>query len=348
MMKAKSIRLLFFTLVAMIFSQAALGGDKPDYVTEKPEMPAGEDAKYGWDPLLKGSGSFAFTHSDSMVGIKDGININLGLTLNGGLDFLSEKGHMWQSKLDWQLSYIYTNVLDRFTKGLDSLVIDSAYLYQIPKAKYLGPFVSLTLKATLFPGYDVRTTDTVVRYLDADGNEEKTEIVEAKDNIDLTPGFAPATLRESVGFFFDAMKIKPFAVQLRAGVGAWETFVSDGYALADDNSTPELEIKAMQDSVQFGAEFKTLISGVLYKDIINYDFKLELMYPFVDNVDTELSGMDLFNTEIEYRVGFQITKWAALDYVLKAYHVPLIYDGWQVQNGLFLVVTVGIIGKKEG
>ncbi|MFH1434933.1 MAG: hypothetical protein ABIJ56_04360 [Pseudomonadota bacterium] len=340
------MRLLFFTFVAMIFSHAAPGGEKPDYVTDKPELPKDEDAKYGWDGMLKGSGSFAFTHSDSMVGIRDGMNINLGIAMNGGLDFLSEKGHMWQSKLDWQLSYIYTDTLDSFTKGLDSLVIDSAYLYQIPKAKYLGPFASLTLKATLFPGYDMSTSDTVVRYLDADGNEEKTELVEAKDKIDLTPGFAPATLRESVGFFFDAMKIKPINIQFRLGVGAWETFVSDGYCLADDGSTPELEIKAMQDSVQFGAELKAMLSGVLYKDIINYDFKLGLMYPFVHNVDTDMSGMDLFNIEIEAKVGFRIAKWLAIDYVLKAYHVPFIYDGWQVQNGIFLVVTVGILGKK--
>ena len=342
-MMARSTRLIFLSLLLMLLPHAALGEDKPDYVTDKPELPKEEDVKYGWDGMLKGSGSFAFTHSDSMVGIKDGMNINLGLTMNGGLDFLSKKGHMWQSKLDWQLSYIYTDVLDMFTKGLDSLVINSAYLYQIPRAKYLGPFVSLTLKATLFPGYDVRTTDTVVRYLDAEGNEEKTEPVEARDKIDLTPGFAPATLRESVGIFFDAMKIKPFAVQFRAGVGAWETFVSNGYSLADNESTPEIEIKAMQDSVQFGAEFKTFISGVLYKDIINYDFKLELMYPFVHNVDTELSGMDLFNIEIEYKVGFRIAKWLSIDYILKAYHVPFIYDGWQVQNGVFMVVTVGIL-----
>jgi hypothetical protein len=327
------------TLFLLLLARPAVAEDKPDYVSDKPEL---KELTFGWKPLLKASGTFALTHSRNMVGAQDGLNINLGLMLNSGLDYLHEKGHMWSSTLDWQLSYQYTSTLDRFTKSVDQFAFQTAYLYHIPKAPYIGPFVSFTLKTSIFKGYEVRTTDLAIRKLDKDGNLVRTTFVEAKDNIDLTTFFAPTTLRESVGFFGDLVDEVPVKIQARTGVGTWEIFVRDGYKLGDDAATPELELIAMEDSVQFGWEGNLAVTGVIRK-IVNYGLKVNLMYPFVHNVDTKLEGMELMNIEIEYALGLKFTKWASLDYAFKAYHVPFIFDGWQVQNGLFITLTAAIL-----
>jgi hypothetical protein len=332
-------------LAVLALAGLAWGQEKADYVSDKPELKA-EETKYGWSPLLKFSGTLALTQSRKMVGVQDGTNVNFGFALVSGLDYLHRKGHQWSSTLDWQLNYLYTSNIDRVMKSLDQFAFQTAYLYHIPKAEYLGPFVSFTLKTSVFKGYEVRTSDTSIRKVDKDGNLMRMTFVPARENIDLTTFFAPTTLRESLGFFGDLIDEKPVKLQLRAGVGAWEIFVRDGFRVGDDAATPELELVAMEDSVQFGSEFNAIVSGLILK-MVSYKLKLMIMYPFVHNVDTSLSGMDLMNVEIEYDIGVKITRWASLDYAFKAYHIPFIFDGWQIQNGLFLTLTVGIFGTEK-
>ncbi len=345
-MRSTGKLLVFYVLLCgLAASRIAWSQEKPDYVSDKPELKE-EEKKYGWFPLLKFSGTLALTQSRNMVGVQDGTNVNFGFSLNSGLDYLHRKGHQWSSTLDWQLNYLYTSNLDRVTKSMDKFAFETAYLYHIPKAEYLGPFTSFTLKTSIFKGYEVRTTDTPIRKVDKDGNLLRTTFVPARENIDLTSFFAPTTLRESVGFFGDLIDEKPVKLQLRAGVGAWEIFVRDGFTVKDDATTPELELRAMEDSVQFGGEFNAKVSGLIFK-MVTYKLKFMVMYPFVHNVDTNLSGMELMNVEIEYDIGVKITKWASLDYAFKAYHIPFIFEGWQVQNGLFVTLTVGIFGTEE-
>lgn len=341
MQSVKWLWLLVIPAVFLVKTHHAAGQEKPDYVSDKPEI-AAEEETFGWSPLLKMSGTFAFTHSRNMVSVQDGVNINLGWILGSGLDYLHISGHQWSSTLDWQLNYLYTPTVDRFVKSLDELAFTTAYLYHIPKAKYLGPYVSFTLKTSIFKGYEVRTEDTAIRKVDTNGNLIKTSFVPAREEINLTTYFAPTTLRESLGFFGDLIDEKPVKLQIRGGVSAWEIFIRDGYRVGDDPDTSELDLVAMEDSVQLGGEFKAVVSGVIYK-IVNYELKLEIMYPFVDNVDTDLSGIDLLNIEIVHSIGITITKWASLDYSFKAYHIPFIYPGWQLQNGLFITLTVGIL-----
>mgnify|MGYP003574587078 CR=1 FL=1 len=68
------------------------------------------------------------------------------------------------------------------------------------------------------------------------------------------------------------------------------------------------------------------------------------MQPFVHNAETELTGLQLLNTEAEALLGFKITKWLSVDYQLKAYRFPLVLDAWQVQNGLLISFTANVIG----
>jgi hypothetical protein len=330
------------SLVMLIVPSRAAAQSEEHVLADQPEIPA-EKASPGWKPMLKASGTFAMTHSQHMVGTTDGTSVNLGFLLNSGLDYLHRAGHMWSSTLDWQLNYNYTSMLDRFTKGLDAFNLTTSYLYKIPKAPYIGPYLSFTLKTSIFKGYEVRAVDTQVIELDKDGNQIQTYEVPAKKNIDLTSFFSPTTLKESAGLFGDLIDEKPVKLQLRAGVGTWEIFVRGGFALADVGTTPQLEIKALFDSVQFGGELGAVATGSLFK-AVGYTLKASLMYPFVDNVDTPgLSGFDLVNIEVEYLVGVKITKWASIDWSLKAYHVPLLYSGWQIQTGLFLTLTADIL-----
>ncbi|UCD83983.1 MAG: hypothetical protein JSU92_11950 [Deltaproteobacteria bacterium] len=328
-------------IILVLGSDYARAQEVSEYVAEKPETPA-EGKALGWDPILKMSSNIAFSHNRKVVGNPDGANWNLGFLLNSGLCFLNEGGHSWENALKWQLNYTRTSVIDRLIKSLDALEFTSTYFYHIPSIKWLGPFASLVLNTSVFPGYDVRPEDTVVRRLDIAGKEVSIETIAAEDDIELTKAFAPTVFKQSVGVFADAVNKKPIKVNIRAGASAWEVFGQNGYIVADDAATPELDLRVIQDSAMFGSGLILTASGEIKTNLI-YNSKAEFMYPFMHNAETDLSGIDILNIEFDFLLGVKLAEWASLDYTVKAYRLPFISEDWQVHNGLLLSLTANII-----
>lgn len=328
--------------LSMVFMATNALAQTPDYVPDVTTATGDEAKIYGWKPLLKASANLAFGHNNNVVGSADGATWTFGTLINGGLGYLSESGHEWANTLSWQLSYNKTPLLEDFVKNLDSFEFLSSYLYHIPGVSWFGPFASLTVKTALFPGYDVRATDTLYRKLFVDGTTADVAVL-AQEQFDLTEAFSPAQVRESVGVFADILDRKYLKFQTRTGVGAWEIFGRDGFVLADDAATPEfVEVKQIEDSIQVGWELNAIATGT-WSEYITYTAKANFMYPFVDNVDTSLTGLDLMNVETELLVGFKLAAWASLDYSLKMFKVPLVSEEWQIQNGLLLTLTANIV-----
>ena len=222
------------------------------------------------------------------------------------------------------------------------------YLIHVPKAQWFGPFVGFDLGTSLFPTDDVRATDVSVVRNDITGEPTSTEEVPALENINLTGAFAPTSLRESIGVFARPVEKEPITLEFRTGIGAWETFVRGGYTISDNEETAEgvMVLSQMQDSVQLGAEFNLTATGAIARNV-SYTGRAGIMMPFVHNVETDLSGHELFNYEFEVLIGVKLAEWASLDYQFKAFRVPLVYDGWQVQNGLLLSFTANLVKEKK-
>ncbi|MDD5224866.1 MAG: hypothetical protein PHE84_12850 [bacterium] len=337
------LKLTGLILGIVLFFGAGTAGAQTEgkYVAEKPAPPADLKAP-GWHPLLKAAANVSFSHNRSVVGNADGSNWNIGTLLNGGLNWLNASGHSWENNLKWQLNYTQTPTLKRFTKAVDGLDFNSTYLYNIPSIKWLGPFAGLVLQTPVFPGYDIRSADVTVIKLDKDGNQISSEQVWAKLKIDLTGPFAPALVKESAGVFADALNRTEIKLNLRAGMSAWEIWARDGYAVADNASTPELELKVIQDSTAFGSGLIARATGTLRPEV-TYEAKAEAMYPFVYNIDTPLSGIDLLNLDFNFLLQVKLQKWLSLDYTFKALRLPFITDKWQIQNGVLLSATFELV-----
>jgi len=311
------------------------------YVPEKPAAPA-EGKAAGWHPLLKAAANVSFNHNRSVVGSVDGANWNIGTLINGGLGWLNAGGHSWENNLKWQLNYTRTPTLSRFTKSIDALDFNSTYLYNIPSIKWLGPFAELVLQTAVFPGYDVRSANVTVIKLDKDGNASAPETIAAREDISLTGAFAPALVKESAGVFADALDRKEIKLNFRAGMSAWEIWARDGYTVADNAATPELELKIIQDSVSFGSGAIARATGAIRPEV-TYEAKAEAMYPFVHSSKTSLSGIDLMNLDFNFLLQVKLQKYLSLDYTFKALRLPLIADKWQIQNGLLLSATFELV-----
>lgn len=337
---ARQASLVMAILITVLAGGLALA-QTPDYVPDKIDSTADKKAP-GWHPMLKASGTASFSHAKNVVGTDDGSTWNLGLVINGGLDYRSKTGHIWENLLKYQLTYSKTPLFDDFVKSLDNLDFSSTYMYEIPKVPWLGPFASFRALTSLLPGYVVRPVDTGLIVQDKEGVPvgDQTTLT-ANERYDLTEAFSPTTLRESIGMFARPVQKKHIDFQTRLGLGAWEVFVRDGSAIAGEENGV-LTIKEMQDSFQMGGELEFTAKGVI-TDGVNYGAKAGFMYPFYHNATTDLEGMDLLNMEFEASLGVKLTTWASLDYALKAYKYPLIVDDWQITNSLLLTATASIL-----
>ena len=344
-------RVIVALALVAAFAAPAVAQEVPsptDVLAEKPDGKLLERA-VGWYPLLKASATFSFSHNQDVVGTPDGINWILGGIINGGLDYVGKGGHFWLNTLKWELSFSKTPLLDEMVKSLDNFEFESTYVYQIPKMTWWGPYANFKVKTAIMPGYMLFENPTNVAKLGSDGVLQG-DISLPKSRLNLTDAFSPTTLRESLGLWADPVRYTAYTLQTRLGLGAWEVFTRDGFNPADDELTPEYEVKQMQDSVQLGGEVRIVMKGV-YKEFISYQAKAEFMYPFYSsfiptNKDgSDMEGMELMNTEFEFLLGFKLTNWASLDYTMKAYRLPILSPEWQIQNGLLLTLTANIVGK---
>lgn len=322
--------------------------------------------KTGWHPLLKVGGNFALGQTNNVPGSADGMAVNFGALVNGGLVYLDpSQQHEWASDLLWQLAYARTPVVDAWVKSADSIDLNSAYLYHVPNAPWFGPFFSLRLTTPMLPGYEVRPANTSLIELEPreelgedgtgaivdgqgnaiDASSARVQEVTAGNKIELTGAFSPLTLRETLGLFAIFSEQDIFKLDTRLGFSAWETFVRDGYLVADDARTADvLELRPMQDSVQLGPQLGILATGLI-KPSVTYGLGAMFMQPVYTNADTDLTGLDLLNMEFSATLGVKVFEFLSLDYAFKALKQPLVIDQWQITNNLLITISFMLVGE---
>jgi hypothetical protein len=325
----------------------------------------GPDAEVGWSPLLKVAANGAVGQTTSVPGTPDGTTVSLGYLITGHLGFLdASRHHEWINDLVWKLSYARSPVVDAWAKSVDGIDLRSNYLFHIKP--WFGPFVAVRLTTPMLSGYTVPAANTNVLKLrnreeqlfddtgvpvDADGavldaNHPRVATVKAGRRIELTGPFAPLMLRESIGAFALPVDKPLLRVDIRAGLGAWESFVRGGYAIADNADTSDLfELRRMQDSVQLGPEVGIVAGGVV-GSMLNYGVGFLFMYPVWHNANTDLQGADLINLEFDAKLGIKPVSWASIDYSFSAVKNPFVVNEWQVQNNLLVSISFTVLGKE--
>jgi hypothetical protein len=324
----------------------------------------GDGAGTGWTPVLKVAANGSLGQASSVPGTPDGTTVSLGYLITGKLGYLdATRKHEWQTELEWKLSFARTPVIDAWTKSVDGIDLKSAYLFHIKP--WLGPFVALRMTTPMLPGYLVPAAATNVLKLghreeqlfdetgvpvDEDGSvidatHPRVSTVGSGKQIELTGAFSPLLLRQSLGAFALPVDKPQIRVDIRAGLGVWETFVHDGYAVADNSATADLfELRQMRDTAQLGPEAGIIASGAL-GSMINYGLGFLFMYPVWNNADTDLKGADLINLEFEAKIGIKPVSWASIDYSFSAIKRPLVVDDWQMQNNLLLSIAFTLFGE---
>lgn len=362
------------TLLALLaLTVPALAQDRPDIVEEdkvEEQMKASAEARAkaeaekkaldGWKYELNLGFNGGFTQNSSVVGQDDGSTWQIGAVLNGRAE-LYKGNHEWHNQLSLAHQQTRTPAIDAFVKTNDNFELSSMWLYKLKSLPWLGPFARARLQTQLFAGHLVFGEDTEVEFLDPQGNPisglhpntiddpERMEtrqvlLQPAQKELKITSAFEPLSLRQSVGAFARALDRTDLKITFTTGMGAQEVFVrgDGGFAVKNDDKTPELEVIRLQDSIQLGLEVGMEANGTIGQQV-TWSLVLDTMQPFYNDADTDLEGIDLLNVEVTGKIGVKLAKWVSLDYVLTARKIPLILDEWQVQNNVLLSTAFNLL-----
>jgi hypothetical protein len=338
-------------LVSLLASMRAVGApvEEPTYVSPrlvtKKEDQEGkkkdekeEKKKQGWIPTIKAGFNFSMTQARNVIGVTDGMTVALGLQLDTGLTF-RRGDHEWITSLEILQTHTKVPNIDPFVKSADELDLESIYLYHIKGIKWLGAYGGIRLTLPLFAGNLVPEEDTTVALVHTDDTVTQETAV-AQEYYRLTdPGF-PLIFRQFIGVAFFPVDETYLRMDVRVGTGAMEVWTGSSYIQDDDEDTADvLELRELEDFVQGGVEAHLTATGVVVKDVLSYSLKAGVMYPYVTTIDTDLTGMDLLNSEISFKLNVKLAEWASLNYSLSMVRIPLILPEWQITNNVMLSLT---------
>lgn len=296
-----------------------------------------EEPPDGWTPKLKLGTNVSFSHNSNVVGNDDGSTVQVGVLLDGALEWRSGS-HEWVSTLAIRHQQVKTPLIDRFLKSMDTAELKSIYLYHLPGLDWLGPFGRFRLQTELFPSELVRAETVDVVTVDS---EVLRDDLPAQRSFELTGAFEPLLMRQTAGAFARPADGEAFTLLLKAGAGAQQVRTRGGFVVDDDDGTPAIELRPLEDSTEIGAEAELEAKGALDARLA-WSLSGNALYPFVTSAETDLEGSPL-NVEAEARLTAKLTSWSSLEYVFTAKRIPRVLEAWQIQNGLLFNLTLNVI-----
>jgi len=323
----------------------AQAADDPDIAEElrlAREARAKEELPQGWTWKVTLGSTISFTHNRKVVGSLDGSAFQVGIVLDSYV-FLREGPHDWRNEFKLGEAFSKQPNIDSFLKTNDQLDIMSTYFYHVPAVPWLGPFGRVALRSPIFPGWDVRDATVDLDETPGDKTDPFQERVDAQERIELTGWFEPLTLKQSAGVFAAPLEEPEVSLRVLLGLGAQEVLTHGGRVLADDDTTPELELSPLIDFYQVGGELEVDVRG-LFNPIVSWSVVANLFQPFWSSETRDKDGFDLLDVTIDAKISVKLASWLSLDYVLAVKRLPLILDEWQVQNNVLLTAGFDISG----
>ena len=158
--------------------------------------------------------------------------------------------------------------------------------------------------------------------------------------LELTRSFEPLVLAQNAGLFANPPGSDLVSLKAKLGLGMQEIIVGDdAFSLQDDDATPELEIRQLDDVVQGGGVLDVNLAGRIAQNIT---WKVDTSIFLEAFTDSKIKA-NAFNLDVHGGLSVKLAKWASLDYVLMVKRVPRIASDWQVQNGVILTAGFNLL-----
>jgi len=290
--------LVRYTLVLDETTGDVLGAGEVDEETSPSPEATGP-----WNVSVLLGGSLSFNKSDDVVGKPEGMSFDVSAFFEtiGGYDALS---HLFYARLYIEEQGRLTLPEAFYLNLVDTFDVDILYMYRV--VSWFGPYVRSSLATSLVPSYQDFTSPTDVRKLGTDGQTVGFEA--DTSDVQLTEPFAPIDLRYGAGGRFEFSPTYWFDLKARLGVGARHVFARDLFVLADDQGTPDFEIRQVPDFNQFGVE-SSLLTELRITRWVLFKAEADVLIPFDAPSETVL--------DIEATVALRLASFASLNYVVR-------------------------------
>lgn len=286
----------------------------------------------GWNKFLGVSLFGSMNDNANVVGKDDGTSTTLGLQVGGALGF-RELADEWRNTLNLMVTYSRSPQLPEYIKTEDSLSYDSIYLFHLEQIPWAGPYARFSLDTSVLAGYDSRSEDN--EYVIINRDKPTSEIA---DRLFLTDPFRPIRLKESVGGFAQPLNYRLASLEFRTGVGFRQFIAEEQKALADDEDTPEIEVRELENYSKAGIEFGSEIYGYTKEKTFSYRLAGDILFPFYDSTegDNNRTVFDRRIVDVRGKASFHVFKYTSLDYLVKAIRDRDVTDKTQLSQTLLL------------
>ena len=169
---------------------------------------------------------------------------------------------------------------DAVRKSVDEVEIRSTYIYRL--SRRIGPYLRGVLNTKLFSTDLLEAPDTL-NVVD-DSQEQIIDRVVTRGEFTLSPSFFPLQLRQGIGINSRLYRSFPFNMDLRIGLGARQTYVSDSYELLDGRK----RVKQLENVSSTGLE-ALLITDARLGSFITLDSEFDIIMPSANTDNWEFT-----------------------------------------------------------
>ncbi|MDP8240164.1 MAG: hypothetical protein P9X24_13830 [Candidatus Hatepunaea meridiana] len=212
-------------------------------------------------------------------------------------------------------NYLSNNLLEfgilrqegaKFQKSRDRLRLKNTYVYYL--LSWIGGYSRLEATTHLFKTIYRFDESKNVSFLDLSGRliEEKSNV----DEVGLEPVFFPLELKEGLGVNVTPLRTFIARLNLRIGLGYWQTYNSDVYR---QNSNIDTLFHRIPDSFPQGME-TALVSNLSLLGNLSITTEIDILFPFSKDSDIAL--------DLENFISLRVTKNIAIEHTLRLKRVP--------------------------
>ena len=159
---------------------------------------------------------------------------------------------------------------ESFRKSIDEVELRATYIYRL--SGRIGPYLRGVLNTHLFET-DVRF-DNPKDFVRLGAKGDTLAVFPQTTEVTLEPSFFPLVLRQGVGINAQVKDSFPLNIDLRLGLGARQTFVSDTFELSQDENS---SIK--RESVTSTGLEALLITNARLTRYVNFDSEFDILLP---------------------------------------------------------------------
>lgn len=284
------------------------------------------------------------TFNQAFLGLQNGIGFSPGFQFDEVIRFY-KMPHEWRTELVLSEAWTLATPQTVFIKSSDSLNLKSSYLYHV--LDWLGPYASVKLRTSIFPGSDVETSSYKYTITDAatgiQSTEESTGSAATGTFVfPLTSAFLPLILEQDVGVFAQPYHEDELLLEFRTGVTARQNIAKDQRILTAIGvvygNTP---VRQLDNIYELGPSAGMHFKGKFLDEKLSFRLSCDMLWSLLQTPQASVASSDRLSFDLSTGMGVHLFSWLALHWQFKSILNPAVLDQVQLMSNLTLAANFG-------